>query len=99
MSEVVMRDVADKFKLQRMHAVIVMVCRRPDSNRLWLTPTLKATDLDHSATTLRQNYYVLFANIRSNCYTTNTASDLSEDSQLLCVNFHDNFIKLNFTNI
>ena len=27
----------------------VTVCRRPDSNRRWLTPALKATDLDHSA--------------------------------------------------
>ena len=55
-SEVVIGDVADKFKLpcQRVHAVIVTVCRRPDSNRRWLTPALKATDLDHSATTLRQ---------------------------------------------
>ena len=54
-SEVVIGDVADKFKLpcQRVHAVTVMVCRRPDSNRRWLTPALKATDLDHSATTLR----------------------------------------------
>ena len=55
-SEVVIGDVADKFKLpcQRVHAVTVTVCRRPDSNRRWLTPALKATDLDHSATTLRQ---------------------------------------------
>ena len=54
-SEVVIGDVADKFKLpcQRVHAVTVTVCRRPDSNRRWLTPALKATDLDHSATTLR----------------------------------------------
>ena len=53
-SEVVIGDVADKFKspYQRVHAVTVTVCRRPDSNRLWLTPALKATDLDHSATTL-----------------------------------------------
>ena len=55
-SEVVIGDVADKFKrhCQRVHAVTVTVCRRPDSNRRWLTPALKATDLDHSATTLRQ---------------------------------------------
>ena len=48
-------NVADKFKLlcQRMQAVTVTICRRPDSNRRWLTPALKATDLDHSATTLR----------------------------------------------
>ena len=54
-SEVVIGDVADKFKLpcQRMHAVTLMVRRRPDSNRRWLTPALKATDLDHLATTLR----------------------------------------------
>ena len=56
-SEVVIGDVADKFKLpcQRVHAVTVTVCRRPDSNRRWLTPALKATDLDHSATTLREH--------------------------------------------
>ena len=55
-SEVVIGDVADKFKLpcQRVHAVTVTVCRRPNSNRRWLTPALKAADLDHSATTLRQ---------------------------------------------
>ena len=55
-SEVVIGDVADKLKLpcQRVHAVTVTVCRRPDSNRRWLTPGLKATDLDHSATTLRR---------------------------------------------
>ena len=54
--EVVIGDVADKFKLlcQRVHAVTVTVCRRPDSNRRWLTPALKATDLYHAATTLRQ---------------------------------------------
>ena len=54
--EVVIWDVADKFKLpcQRVHAVTVTVCRRPDSNRRWVTPALKATDLDRSATTLRQ---------------------------------------------
>ena len=53
-SEVVIGDVADKFKLpcQRVHAVTVTVCRRPDSNRR--QPALKATDVDHSATTLRQ---------------------------------------------
>ena len=53
-SEVVIGDVADKFKspCQRVHAVTVTVCRRPYSNRRWLTPALKATDLDHSATTL-----------------------------------------------
>ena len=52
-SEVVIGDVADKFKLpcQRVLAVAVTVCRRLDSNRRWLTPGLKATDLDHSATT------------------------------------------------
>ena len=50
--EVAIGDVADKFKLpcQRVHAVTVTVCRRPDSNRRW--PAMKATDLDHSATTL-----------------------------------------------
>ncbi len=34
-SEVVIGDVADEFKLpcQRVHAVTVTVCRRPDSNR------------------------------------------------------------------
>ena len=55
-SEVVNGNVADKFKppCQRVHAVTVEVCRRPDSNRRWLTPALKATDLDHSATTLRK---------------------------------------------
>ena len=54
-SEVVIGDVAGKFKLpcQRVHAVTVTVCRRSDSNQCWPTPTLKATDLDHSATTLR----------------------------------------------
>ena len=54
-SKVVIGDVADKFKLpcQRVHAVTVTVCRRPDSNRRWLTPALKATYLDYSATTLR----------------------------------------------
>jgi len=52
----VIGDVADKFKLrfQRVHAVTVTVYRRPDSNRHWLTPALKATDLDHLTTTLRQ---------------------------------------------
>ena len=52
--EIVIGDVADKFMLlcQRAHAVTVTVCRRPDSNRRWLTPALKATDLDHLATTL-----------------------------------------------
>ena len=36
-SEVVIGDVADKFKLpcQRVHAVTVAVCRWPDSNRRW----------------------------------------------------------------
>ena len=54
------RDVAGKFKLpcQRVHAVIVTVCRRPDSNRRWVTPALKATDLNHSATTLRQQWAI-----------------------------------------
>ena len=53
-SEVVIGDVADKFKLpcQRVHEMsglsTVTVCRRPDSNRRWLTPVLKATDLDHA---------------------------------------------------
>ena len=44
-SEVVIGDVADKFKLpcQRVHAAAVTVYRRPDSNRRWLTPALKAT--------------------------------------------------------
>ena len=53
-SKVVIGDVADKFELpcQRVHAVTVTVCRRPDLNRRWLMPALKATDLDHSATTL-----------------------------------------------
>ena len=39
---------ADEFKLpcQRVHALTVTVCRRPDSNRHCLTPALKATDLD-----------------------------------------------------
>ena len=52
-SEVVIGDMADKFELpcQRVYTVTVTVCRRPDSNRRWLTPALKATDLDHSATT------------------------------------------------
>ena len=42
-SEVVIRDAADKFKLpcQRVHAVTVTVCRRPDSSRRWLTPASK----------------------------------------------------------
>ena len=46
-SEVVIGDVADIFKLpcQRVHAVTVTVCRRPDSNRRWLTAALKATDM------------------------------------------------------
>ena len=39
--------------LQRVLAVTVTLSSRPDSNRRWLTPALKATDLDHSATTLR----------------------------------------------
>ena len=54
-SEVVIGDMADEFKLpcQRVHAVTVTVRRRPDSNRRWLTPALKATNLDHSATTPR----------------------------------------------
>ena len=54
-SAVVIGDMTDEFKLpcQRVHAVTVTVCRRPDSNRRWLTPDLKATDLDHSATRLR----------------------------------------------
>ena len=45
LSNVVIGDVADKFELpcQRVHAVTVTVCRRPDSNRRWLTPALKAT--------------------------------------------------------
>ena len=52
--EVVIAYVTDKFELpcQRVHAVTVTVCRRPDSNRRWLTPASKATDLDDSATTL-----------------------------------------------
>ena len=57
-SEVVIGDVADKFQLpcQRVHAVTVTVCRRPDSNRRWLMPALKVTDLlDQSATT--QHHY------------------------------------------
>ena len=44
--EVVIGDAADKFELpcQRVHAVTVTVCSRPDSNgRRWLTPALKAT--------------------------------------------------------
>jgi len=55
-SEVVIGDVADEFKLpcQRVHAVTVTVGGRPDSNRRWLTPELKPTDLNHSATTPRQ---------------------------------------------
>ena len=55
-SEVVIEDVADKFKLpcKRVHTLTVTVCRRPDLNRCWLTPASKATDLDHSATTFRQ---------------------------------------------
>ena len=54
-SKVVIGDVADKFKLpgQKVHAMTVTVCRRPDSNRRWLTPGSKAADLDHSATTSR----------------------------------------------
>ena len=66
-SEVVIGDVADKFELpcQRVHAVTVTVCRRPDSNRRWLTPALKATDLDHSATTLRQ--IIQFVEHTRNC--------------------------------
>ena len=61
-SEVVIGDVADKFKLpcQMAHAVTVTVCHRPDSNRRWLTPALKATDLDHSATTLRHNSWFYY---------------------------------------
>ena len=53
-SEVVIGDMADKFRppCQRVHAVTVRVCP-PDSKRRRLTPDLKATDLDHSATTLR----------------------------------------------
>ena len=45
-SEVVIGDVADKFKrpCQRVHAVTVTIYRRPDSNRR--QPALKATDLD-----------------------------------------------------
>ena len=41
-SEVVIGDVADKFKVpcQRVHAVTVTVCRRPESNRRWLTPAI-----------------------------------------------------------
>ena len=60
-SEVVIGDVTDKFKLpcQRVHAVTVTVCRRPDSNRRWLTLALKATDLDHSATALRHDWIKL----------------------------------------
>ena len=51
-SEVVIGDVADKFKppCQWVHAATVTICSRPDSNRRWLTPVLKATDLHHSAT-------------------------------------------------
>ena len=42
-SEVVIGDAADKFErsCQRVHAVTVKVCRRPDLNRRWLTPVLK----------------------------------------------------------
>ena len=60
-SEVVIGDVADKFKLprQRVHAATGTVCRRPDSNRPWLTQALKATDLDYSATTLRPPSHTL----------------------------------------
>ena len=55
-SEVVIGNEANIFTLrcQMLHAVTVTVCRRPDSNRRWLTSALKATDLDHSATTFRQ---------------------------------------------
>ena len=55
-SEVVIGDVADKFvqPCQRVHAVTVTVYRQRDSNRRWLTPGLKATDLDHSAITPSQ---------------------------------------------
>ena len=55
-SEVVIVDVADKFELpcQRVHAMTVTVCRRPDLNRRWLTPSLKATDFRSLANTLRQ---------------------------------------------
>ena len=44
--EIIIEDVADKFELpcQRVNAVTVTVCRRPDSNLRWLTPALKATD-------------------------------------------------------
>ena len=64
-SNVVIGDVKDKFKLpcQGVHAVTVTVCRRPDSNRHWLTPALKATDLDHSATTLQPFIISLKTNI------------------------------------
>ena len=43
------RPVSDRPNNQRVHAVTA--CRRPDSNRRWLTPGLKATNLDHSVTT------------------------------------------------
>ena len=60
-SEVVIGDVAGKLVLpcQRVRAVSVAVCHRPDSNRRWLTLALKATDLDHLATTLRQPVYLV----------------------------------------
>ena len=63
-SEVVIGDVAEKFKLpcQRAHALTLTVCNWPDSNRRWLTPGLKATDLDHSATTIRQRRRETFRN-------------------------------------
>ena len=36
--EVVIVDVADKFKLlARVHAETAAVCRRPDANRRWLS--------------------------------------------------------------
>ena len=80
MSEVAIRDAADKFELpcQRVHAVTVTVCRRPDSNRRWLTPGLKATDLDHSATTLCQFTAedLLKTIMRSDC-----ANDSATDSE------------------
>ena len=74
-SEDVIGDVTDKFKppCQRVHAVTVTVCRRPDSNRRWLTMALKATDLDHSGTTpiIAANYTMLDNNYNQSQSTRN----------------------------
>ena len=112
-SEIVIGDVADKFKppCQRVHAVTVTFCRRPDSNQRWQTPALKATDLEHSATTLRRNRMYLPLNLTKltrgrpcECHHLRCSSTATPPlrqtitgSSALCVNHHGTYSSIRHT--